>query len=67
MGRPVDTDGELSPAGAGTGPVVLTGDQEAASPPGVRITISTLGPGEAEALAAALAGALRPAGRTRSA
>jgi DNA-binding transcriptional MocR family regulator len=37
------------------------------TPPGVRITISTLGPGEAEALAAALAGALRPAGRTRPA
>jgi DNA-binding transcriptional MocR family regulator len=37
------------------------------SVPAVRITISTLAPAEAEALAAALAASLRPGGRTRPA
>lgn len=37
------------------------------TPPAVRITISTLAAGEAEAIAAALAGTLQPGGRTRPA
>ena len=38
-----------------------------AAGPGIRVTIATLTPGEARSLAAALAAALTPAGRTRTA
>jgi hypothetical protein len=63
---PVAEEGAVVQRLLGAGWAVLPGERfRLHSRPGVRVTVSTLGEGEAERLAADLAAALAPGRRTR--